>query len=47
LDAQAVAVHDRIQAAIGFMPNSMLTYLHHRAIAAALIELRAAVYARG
>ena len=45
LDLQARAVHDRIQAAIGFMPNSMLTYLHRPAIAAALIDLRAAVYA--
>jgi len=45
LTPQAKAVHDRIQDAIGFMPNSMLTYLHRPAIAAALLELRAAVYA--
>ncbi|MCB2072242.1 MAG: carboxymuconolactone decarboxylase family protein [Novosphingobium sp.] len=44
LDPETRALHDRIGAAIGYVPNSMLTYLHRPAIAAAFLGLSSAIY---
>ncbi len=45
LDPQTRALYDRIATAIGYVPNSMLTYLHRPQIAAAFLGLSAAIYA--
>lgn len=44
LDPETRALHDRIGAAIGYVPNSMLTYLHRPQIAAAFLGLSSAIY---
>lgn len=44
LDPQTRALHDRIAAAVGFVPNSMRTYLHRPQIAAAFLGLSQAIY---
>jgi alkylhydroperoxidase family enzyme len=44
LDTETKALHDRIASAIGFVPNSMLTYLHRPKIAAAFLGLSSAIY---
>jgi alkylhydroperoxidase family enzyme len=44
LDPETRALHDRIEAAIGYVPNSMLTYLHRPPIAAAFLGLSSAIY---
>ena len=44
LDAETKALHDRIGAAIGYVPNSMRTYLHRPQIASALLGLSSAIY---
>ena len=46
LDPETKALFDRIGSAIGFVPNSMRTYLHRPQIAAALMGLSSAVYAQ-
>ena len=47
LGEQDRALYDRIGASIGFVPNSMKTYLHRPQIAAAFLALSAAVYNQG
>ncbi|MEZ5737660.1 MAG: hypothetical protein R3E09_17985 [Novosphingobium sp.] len=44
LDPETRALHDKIGAAIGYVPNSMLTYLHRPQIAAAFLGLSSAIY---
>lgn len=44
LDPQTKALHDRIEASIGFVPNSMKTYLHRPSVAGALLGLSAGIY---
>jgi alkylhydroperoxidase family enzyme len=44
LDPETKALHDRIGAAIGYVPHSMLTYLHRPQIAAAFLGLSSAIY---
>ena len=45
LDPEARTFHDRMAAQIGFVPNSIKTYLHRPDIAMAIMGLTASVYA--
>lgn len=44
LDAETRSLYDRIEASIGYVPNSMKTYLHRPRTAAALLGLSSAIY---
>lgn len=44
LSAEDRALYDRIESAIGYVPNSMKTYLHRPKIAAAFLSLSSAIY---
>lgn len=44
LDAETRALYEKIGASIGFVPNSMKTYLHRPRVAAALLGLSSAIY---
>lgn len=44
LDAETRALYERIEQTIGYVPNSMKTYLHRPKVAAALLGLSSAIY---
>lgn len=44
MDAETRALYDRIESVIGYVPNSMKTYLHRPKIAAAFLGLSSAIY---
>jgi alkylhydroperoxidase family enzyme len=44
LDPEVLALYTRINASVGFVPNSMKTYLHRPKVAAALLDMSLAIY---